>query len=412
MKFDVVVLGAGMVGVSTAAHLAQRGLAVALVDRQAPGNETSFGNGGLIQHEGVYPYAFPRRVGTLLRYARNRELDVRYHLGAMPRLLPFLYRYWQHSRPDRHTAIARTYAGLIAECVNEHATLAKASAAMALIRQGGWIRAYRSAKTFDRAQRDAQSWADNFGIGYAALDAAALRRAEPSLGHVLVGGVRYTSAQTSSDPGGLVKAYAAYFESLGGRILLGDATTLRQQWQVDTHDGPLSAHAVVIALGPWSDIVTKKLGYRLPLAVKRGYHMHYATQEGAHLNGPVLDADKGFLLAPMVGGIRLTTGVEFGARDSAATPVQLDESEPAAREAFPLGARLDPTPWLGHRPCTPDMLPIIGPARHHRDLWFAFGHAHHGFTLGPVTGRLISEMMTGSKPFVDPRPFSSRRFGE
>src|SRR5689334_17242179 len=113
MKFDTLVLGAGMVGVSIAAHLQQRGLSVALVDRKAPGNETSFGNAGLIQREGVYPYAFPRGLGTLLGYAGNRALDVRYHPGAMFKLAPFLWRYWRNSAPDRHIAIARAYSTLI-----------------------------------------------------------------------------------------------------------------------------------------------------------------------------------------------------------------------------------------------------------------------------------------------------------
>lgn len=129
MKFDSVVLGGGMVGVSIAVHLQNRGLSVALVDRKAPGNETSFGNAGLIQREGVYPYAFPRDARTLLRYARNRSLDVRYHAGAMPKLLPFLLRYWHYSRKDRHAAIARSYSTLIEHCVSEHRELIEESGA-------------------------------------------------------------------------------------------------------------------------------------------------------------------------------------------------------------------------------------------------------------------------------------------
>jgi D-amino-acid dehydrogenase len=110
-------------------------------------------------------------------------------------------------------------------------------------------------------------------------------------------------------------------------------------------------------------------------------------------------------------GIRLTTGAEFALRDGMKTPVQLNRAEPIARELFPLAERLDPEPWMGARPCTPDMLPVIGPAPRHRTLWFAFGHAHHGFTLGPATGRLVAELMSGEAPFVNPAPFSAARFG-
>jgi D-amino-acid dehydrogenase len=179
---------------------------------------------------------------------------------------------------------------------------------------------------------------------------------------------------------------------------------------VQTDDGPLDAGAAVVALGAWADLVTKPLGYRLPLAVKRGYHMHYAAKGNAVLGRPCLDSERGYLLAPMGRGIRLTTGAEFANRDAPKTPVQLERAEPIARTLFPLGERIDPEPWMGPRPCTPDMMPIIGPAPRHPGLWFAFGHAHHGLTLGPVTGRLIADMLTGEKPFVDPHPYRADRF--
>jgi D-amino-acid dehydrogenase len=213
-----------------------------------------------------------------------------------------------------------------------------------------------------------------------------------------------------SDPNALVTAYARYFEALGGRFFIGDADTLRDGWQVDTEAGTISASSAVVALGPWSDRASTRLGYRLPLAVKRGYHMHYEPQGTARLNHPVLDAEGGYVLAPMARGIRLTTGAEIANLDAPKTPAQLAAVEPVARTLFPLGKRLDDEPWMGRRPCTSDMMPIIGPAKKHAGLWFAFGHAHHGLTLGPITGRLIAEMMTGEETFVDPRPFSVERF--
>jgi len=109
-------------------------------------------------------------------------------------------------------------------------------------------------------------------------------------------------------------------------------------------------------------------------------------------------------------GIRLTTGVEFADRDTPPNPTQLARDEPLARELFPLGDRLEPVSWMGRRPCLPDMVPVIGRGARRRGLWFAFGHAHHGFTLGPVTGRLLAEMMTGETPFADPSFCAADRF--
>jgi D-amino-acid dehydrogenase len=138
--------------------------------------------------------------------------------------------------------------------------------------------------------------------------------------------------------------------------------------------------------------------------------MHYAPAGNATLARPVIDGDNGFVLSAMSRGIRLTTGAEFARRDDPATPVQLDRAEPIARALFPLGERLDPAPWLGRRPCLPDMLPAIGPVPGLKGLWADFGHHHLGFTLGPASGRLIAEMMTGAQPYADPHPFRVDRF--
>lgn len=413
MKFDTVVLGGGVVGVSVALQLQMRGRAVALVDRKAPGNETSLGNAGLIQREGVYPYAFPRDLGSLLRYAGNRANDVRYHPGAMPSLLPFLYRYWHNSRDDRHTVIASHYSALIAHCVTEHQTLARASGVEHMLRPGGWTKIFRTEGALASDTKAAERWQAEFGIAFDTLDDAALKRLEPALQGSLAGGLRFPDAMSVGDPSALVAAYARHFEALGGRVLIGDAMTLAQTgqgWTVDTQAGRVQADGAVIATGPWSDVMTERLGYRLPLRVKRGYHMHYKPLGTATLSSPVLDAENGYMITPMARGIRLTTGVELGRVDAPKTPLQLEAVEPTARALFPLGERVDAEPWLGRRPCTPDMMPVIGPAHRHEKLWFAFGHAHHGLTLGPVTGRVIAEMITGTDTVVDARPFDVKRF--
>jgi D-amino-acid dehydrogenase len=410
MKFDTVVLGAGIVGVSVAVHLQKRGRQVALIDRKQPGNETSFGNAGLIQREGVYPYAFPRDLGTLFRYALNRSPDVRYHADAMLKTAPFLWQYWRNSHPAKHAAIAKSYSTLIAHCVSEHRALAADAGVSTLLRHTGWIKVFRTEAARDAENRLAEQWQREYGVEFESLDAGRLQQKEPNLDRALAGGLRYTASNSVSDPNALVTAYAKYFEALGGRFFIGDAASFREGWTVGTQAGTITASSAVVALGPWSDRVSSRLGYRLPLAVKRGYHMHYAPRAAARLNHPVLDVENGYLLAPMSKGIRLTTGAEIAHCDAPKTPTQLTAVEPMARTLFPLGERLDNEAWMGRRPCTPDMMPIIGPARRHKDLWFAFGHAHHGLTLGPITGRLIAEMMTGEETLVDPQPFRVERF--
>lgn len=403
MAADVIVLGAGIIGVSTALQLARRGKSVVLVDRRGPGEETSFGNAGLIQREGVVPYGFPQDLALLAKYALNNRVDAHYHLGAVHRVAPFLARYWFHSRPARHKAIARSYAPLIEQSVLEHDILVREAGAEDLIAKQGWIELYRSEAKRDANYAAADISVREYGLSHIKLDAAALAAAEPSITYPFVGGLRWSDPWAVKDPHALTLAYVRLFESLGGTFIRADASTLSQTatgWKVASQDGPVEAESAVIALGPWADTLTSRLGYRFPLGVKRGYHMHYAAQGGATLNNWLLDAERGYLLAPMNQGIRLTTGAEFTHRDAPKSPVQVDRAERVARNIFPLGGRLDSEPWMGARPCTPDMMPIIGKAPRHRTLWFAFGHAHHGLTLGPVTGRILAETMLGETPII------------
>ena len=410
---DALVLGAGIIGVSVALHLQKRGRATVLLDRRGAAEETSFGNAGLVQREGVYPYGFPHDFGALLRYGMNRTIDAHYHPSAIPRLAPFLWKYWHHSRPARHRAIAHQYAKLIEHCIAEHEALAVEAGALELFRRTGWMKVFRTARERDLRFAEAERWRSEFGINFATLDRKQIQEKEPHVAPVLEGALHWTDPLAVVDPQGLALSYLKLFEKLGGRLVQGNAASLQQagnEWQVRAVEGTVSARDTVVALGPWAELVTRSLGYDLPLAVKRGYHMHYRAVGQATLNHPMLDTERGYFLAPMRRGIRLTTGAEFALRDGMKTPVQLNRAEPIARELFPLGERLDADPWMGSRPCTPDMMPVIGPAPRHRGLWFAFGHAHHGLTLGPVTGRLIAEMVTGAAPYIDPSPYRANRF--
>ncbi len=411
MSRTVLVLGAGMVGTCTALHLAMRGHAVALVDRREPGLETSYGNAGIIQREAVEPYAFPRSIAKLLGVALKRGSDVNYHLGALPGVAGNLARYWHHSSAARYPAIAHAYTRLIEHATSEHAPLIAAAGADDLVRREGYLHIYRDAADMDVGLAKARALAQSHGLRHLALDAAALAAAEPALHRRLPGAIHWLDPWSVSDPGELVARYAEHFRRVGGTVALGDATTLRQTsqgWKVRTADGALEAEQVVIALGPWADLLLRPLGYRLPLFVKRGYHRHYAGAAGPRL--PLYDVGRGLVIAPMRQGVRVTTGAEFARRDAPSTPWQSGRAEAHARDLLDLAEPVEARPWMGARPCTADMKPVICAAPRHEGLWFNFGHAHQGFTLGPVSGRLLAELMDGEAPLVDPAPYSVQRF--
>jgi D-amino-acid dehydrogenase len=256
--------------------------------------------------------------------------------------------------------------------------------------------------------------AQEFGMPQHVLDPDGARELEPSLAPVFRHAVHWPRAASITNPLAVTQAYAARFAALGGAVMRGDARSLHRanaHWRVETPEGPLDSEHAVVALGPFAPDVLKPLGIRLPLAVKRGYHRHYRGAGNAALARPVVDIENGYCLAPMEQGIRLSTGAEFAARDAPPTPVQFDRLLPAARALFPLGAPVEDSPWMGSRPCFADSRPVIGPAPGQPGLWLGYGHAHWGLTLGPATGRLLAEMITGATPFCDPAPYGAQRFG-
>lgn len=411
-RTDAMVLGAGIVGTSIALHLVKRGLSVALVDRAGVGEQTSYGNAGIIEGNTIFPPAFPSDFGALMRIAFKRASEANYHPSFLPRVMPWLLAFRAASRPKRLAETARLIRPLFSRAVAEHEALMAEAGATHYLRKTGWLKVYRGKKSFAALAREFDL-AAKFGLPLQALDAAGGHALEPSLNPVFSHAVFWPQAASVSNPLGVTRAYAARFTALGGIILSGDARSLHRtgnRWRVETDEGALNAAECVIALGPWAPDLLKTLDLNLPLAVKRGYHRHFRAQGNASLSRPVLDAEAGYLVTPMEQGIRITTGVEFAARDATPSPVQFDLLMPKVRQLFPLGERADDKTWLGSRPCFPDSRPVISHAPGRAGLWLAIGHAHWGLTLGPATGRMIAEMMAGEPPFCDPAPYRAARF--
>lgn len=406
-----IVLGAGMAGVSTALALLDRGWAVTLVDRKLPGQETSFGNAGIIQAEAVEPYPMPRSIGDLFSIASGRTNDVLYSFKELPFHVSSLLRYWWHSAPVRHRAAAAAWASLIVRATGTHEPLIERAGAGNLVRRGGFRMLFRSEASLAEAVEDAQHKQSTYGTNFGTLTGAEMKRAEPALKQGGAGAIDWLDSWTVSDPGGLVSEYAALFERSGGRFIHGDAETLRRSgsgWKVDTDGGPVEAETAVVTLGPWSTGMLRRFGHRFPMVHKRGYHAHYRAPQS--LNGPVMDSDNGYLLLPMLAGTRITTGAHIARIGVPPAYFQLSRAESAAGDLFDLGPRIEDTPWHGTRPCMPDMLPVIGASQREKGLWLNFGHGHQGFTLGPASAEALVATMEGETPPVDMQPFRPDRY--
>lgn len=408
---EIIVLGAGIVGVSSALALQAQGHHVTLLDVQEPGRGASFGNAGLIQREAVEPYGFPRDWSTLVGAALGRLNAIHYQASALPGLIRPLAQYWKNSAPRIYRAIAAEYGALIAHSTSEHAPLIEAAGAGYLIRKTGWHQAYRTASEFDTAAKHAEKVRREYGLTGRSVSSQELASLEPALKRNMAGSILWEDPWSVANPGELVQLYAKLFVQRGGAFVADPDFELQPTsvgWKAKGRQHEIHAENAVMAMGAWSFAAVKKLGYDLPVFVKRGYHRHFHTPQ--HFGISMLDAENGIMLAPMNMGLRIATGAEFAKLDAPATLVQIQRSEVLARELVELGEPVDRAPWLGTRPCVADMKPLIGPGFMHKGLWFNFGHGHQGLTLGPASARLLAEQFAGERPYVNAGAYLPKRF--
>lgn len=415
MCYEVIVIGAGMVGTSIAWHLQKNNSQVLLIDKKLPGSETSYGNAGLIQREAIHTHPFPRQLTEMVRVLPNQGTDIRYRIPALLRYHQALLQYWKYSTPASVKKIEAEWQTLIAHCTSEHQTMIEASGADELITRDGWLQLHRSEDTFKAAIASAID-AREQGVEHNVLTVAELKAMEPTANFEgFVGAIHWLNSWQVSNPSYLVKAYAKNFQDMQGTIKESDVKEILQDedgWKIVTNNDTYYSDKLVIAAGPWSNDLIKPLGYNLPLFPMRGYHQHFKVNEKNTIHHSMFDMDKGFVMGPMQQGIRITTGAEMTTMNAPKNFGQLETVLKFARKILPLDDAVESEAWAGSRPCMPDMKPVIGPAPKHDKLWFAFGHSHQGFTLGPMTGRLVEEMIHEKPLLVDIEPFSAERFSK
>ncbi|WP_213288191.1 FAD-binding oxidoreductase [Bradyrhizobium sp. sGM-13] len=409
-KADVVVLGAGIVGVSTAFAARQRGMSVVLVDRREPGSETSYGNAGIISSGSITPLNNPSLWTSLPKYLTNRHAALRWNPLWAVKNAGWVARFLANSAVSRLGPRATALHGLIGASAKLHREWIVQAGARHRIRETGWLRAWRSDAVL--AAKQEQAMLAEYGIASEWLDRQAISALEPDIVPVYKVGLLHTRTASVDSPGEVVKAYARMFAHAGGQVRQADIKAIvldGNGWRVMLADGEISARHVVAALGPWSAEMLRPLGYRVPLAFERGYHREFKSNPARSLRRPIYDIDGGFIMTPMEQGIRVTSGVELTDRDAPSSFAQLDKVVPLARGVVEFGDAVGDA-WRGSRPTLPDSLPMIGPAPRHAGLWLAFGNQHIGFTTGPATGAAIAAMIAGAPTPYDVAPFAPARY--
>ena len=410
-KTDVIVLGAGIVGVSSAYAARQRGMSVVLVDRREPGSETSYGNAGIISSGSIFPLNQPSLFGNLPKYLSNTYPALRWDVGWPLKNPSWIARFLASARASQTKPRAQALHGLIQASLKLHRELDRA---------GGRRQSYPQDWLAEGvAQQQCRRRKGRSGSAHRIRHQERTARPpgqfpglEPNILPVYSVGLLHTETASVDLPVNVTKAYAKMFAGSGGEVRHAEIKSIAPDndgWRVVLSDGELFARHVVVALGPWSADLLRPLGYRVPLATERGYHREFTPNASRKLLRPIHDADNAFLMTPMEQGIRVTSGVELTDRDAPSSYAQLDAVVPLARSVVEFGEPVGDI-WRGARPTLPDSLPMIGPAPRHQGLWFAFGNQHIGFTTGPATGEAIAAMIAGAAPSFDTSAFSPKRY--
>jgi len=413
---SVAIIGAGIVGVSTARYLQRSGHAVTLIDPNPPGTGASFGNAGCFNPSSMVPIAGPDTFKSVPGYLMDPLGPLSIRWSYLPRITPWLIRYGLAGTPARIKQQAAALTTLLGNSLEALAPLVADAGAQDLVRRDGILIVYRSEAS---RKADERGWnlRRDAGITWQELDAGELRAFDPNLTPDLTSGKWVPGNGHTVDPGGLVGKIAECVLAAGGRLVKArasgfdfDGAALRG---VITDQGTIAADAVVIAAGAHSKQLARMAGDTLPLETERGYHAVIKTP-AVQPRVPTTDSDHKFVVAPMNMGVRIAGTVELAGLDA---PPNWQRSQILLRRIGGLYPALgrqygedDVTVWMGHRPSFPDSLPVIDRSSRSRDIFYALGHGHVGMTGGPFTGAIIADLISGRPAPIDLSPFKATRF--
>lgn len=411
-KGNIGVIGAGIVGVSTAIWLQRAGFTVTIMDRSGPAAGASSGNGGVLASCSSIPVTVPglirRAPGMLLD--KDAPLFLKY--SYLPKLLPWLTKYLSHANYADLTRISKAINGVVGDSLSEHEQLAKGTQAAKWIKPCDYLYIYQDRNAYEA---DAIAWdlRKQYGIEWEELEGKDVTRYDSLFSSKFKFAVNLKGHGRIDDPAQYVSDLATHFLEQGGKIEIADVTGFDingdQLRHVKTNKGTYSFDQIAICTGAWSKSLAAAFGLKIHLESERGYHVEL-WEPNAMPKAPYMDAAGKYVITPLDGRIRLAGIVEFGGLNLTASQKPFDLLLRKIKQTMPSLKWKHTKTWMGHRPAPADSIPVIGKAPNLRNVWLAFGHHHIGLTAGPKTGRLISQMISGTQVNLNLAQYSPMRF--
>ncbi len=411
-KKTVAIIGAGVVGVSTALWLQRDGHDVVMVDRIGPAEGASYGNGGILASCAILPVTGPGLFAKAPRMLLDPGQPLYMKWRYLPKLMPWLVGYLRHANVEDTKRIAAALMPIIGDSLADHQALAAGTPAEKWIVPSDYLYVYRGRSDFEKDRFDWDIRASH-GFAWEELEGSAFADYDPVFAKALGFAVKLPDHGRITDPGQYVKDLATHVVANGGRLLTAEITDIVRQGGnvtgVRTATETIDCDAAVLCAGAWSSPLAKKLGITVPLESERGYHLEL-WEPSIVPRSPVMIASGKFVATPMEGRLRLAGIVEFGGLDAPRSRAPLELLRRNIKAAIPGIKWREEQEWMGHRPALTDSIPIIGEVPNLRGAYMGFGHHHVGLTGGPKSGRLLAQMIAGRQPNVDLRPYSPARF--
>jgi D-amino-acid dehydrogenase len=407
----VCVIGAGIVGISSALYLRLAGIPVTVFDPNAPGSGCSSGNAGMLGVDSCVPVALPGVAKSIPSMLSSSDGPLGLDPTQLFSTLPWFIQFLKASTPQRVAEIASSLNRLQVMIPDCYSTLLSAADAHHLVSNVGKIHLFEEKNTFESSELGRRIQSDH-GVEFSVLTPEEVRRISPALTQSIHCGVFYPNATHCINPKMMIDAFARAFVQRGGIIVRDRISDIEigpdgpRRLVGDSSEYP--AQKIVLAAGIGSKDLARKLGVSVPMIPHRGYNVILGSCD---IRVPVKSEDRKVILTPMEEGLRVTGIAEIARPEKPPTQRFWSRLETHARALlrnpnFPDERSV----WFGSRPCTPDSLPVIGKSARFPSVIFAYGHGHFGLGLGPVTGRLVHDIIAGNEPHVSLNAYSPDRF--
>lgn len=406
------IIGAGAVGLSVAIQLRRRGLAVTVVEEGQPAAGASYGNSGMLVADTAIPTSQPGVIWKVPGWLADPLGPLTVKARYLPKALPWLWRYVRAGTRSHVFHASAALRALNQSTFEGWRENVGANVMDRLTRRDGQV--YLWEELTEPPPRSLEDEVRSYlGIETETLGADQIRQFFPGISHDVSYGLLIRGNGHTVDPGALVRALASQFLSDGGELIQERVVKLWRnetgRWTIMTNLNNYEADVVVVAAGAWSARLLDPLGVKIPLESERGYHV-MLRNPSVRLGMPILNKTGYFGISSMVEGLRVSGTVEIAGLEAPPTLARAENLIKQAKRLFPQLTYDATSYWMGHRPSTPDGLPVIGPINEHRGLYACFGHAHAGLTGAPMSGQLLAQLVTSEKPAIDPAPYTPSRF--